>query len=84
MTIDIADTATGDIITTPDQADRKKAPQIVRYTVKAGDTLGKISDMYNVSIDAIRWANDTGLDPLKPGMIIKVPPTSGVVHTVKK
>ena len=35
-------------------------------------------------MDAIRWANDVSLDPLKPGMVIKVPPTSGVVHTVKK
>jgi surface antigen len=37
-----------------------------------------------VSIDAIRWANDTSLDPLKPWMIIKIPPTSGVIHIVKK
>jgi len=74
----------GDIITTPAQADKKRAPQIVKYTIKAGDTLAKISNTYNVSIDAIRWANDVSLDILKPGMIIKVPPTSWVIHIVKK
>ena len=78
------DTMTGDVLTTPEQAEKKRTPQIIRYTIVAGDTLGKISERYNVSMDAIRWANDVSLDPLKPGMIIKVPPTSGVVHTVKK
>lgn len=73
----------GDIITTPGQAEKKRTPQIVRYTIVSGDTLGKISERYNVSMDAIRWANDISLDILKPGMVIKVPPTSGVVHTVK-
>lgn len=72
------------VIETPEQADHKKAPEIMRYTVKAGDTLAKISDRYNVSIDAIRWANDIPLDTLKPGLMIKVPPTSGVIHIVKK
>lgn len=72
-----------DIITTPEQAEKKRAPEIVRYTIKSGDTLAKISDRYNVSIDAIRWANDISLDILKPGTVIKVPPTSGVVHMVK-
>jgi LysM repeat protein len=56
----------------------------MRYTVRDGDTLAKISNEYNVSIDAIRWANDIALDTLKPGTVIKVPPTSGVIHTVKK
>lgn len=80
----LAEVEKGDMITTPKNADKKRAPQIVRYTIKAGDTLAKISNTYNVSIDAIRWANDVSLDTLKPGMIIKVPPTSGVVHIVKK
>jgi LysM repeat protein len=36
-----------------------------------------------VSIEAIQWANDmrTG-DVLKPGMILKIPPISGVIHRV--
>lgn len=62
----------------------QRAPTILRYVVKAGDTLAKLSDRYDVSIDAIRWANDGDLTTLKPGMIIKIPPVSGVVHIVAK
>lgn len=57
-------------------AEKKRAPQIIKYTVVNGDTLAKISTKYNVSVDAIRWANDISLDVLRPGMVIKVPPTS--------
>lgn len=76
--------STGAEIESVEQADHKRSPEIMRYTIKAGDTLAKISDKYNVSIDAIRWANDVSLDTLKPGLVIKVPPTSGVIHIVKK
>lgn len=75
---------TGAELVTPETADKKRSPQILRYIVQTGDTLAKLSDRYDVSIDAIRWANDTSLDTLKPGMVIKIPPTSGVVHIVKK
>jgi LysM repeat protein len=45
----------------------RKSPTIVQYTVQAGDTLAKISDRYDVSIDAISWANDLSLtETLKP------------------
>ena len=74
---------TGAELVTPEAADKKRSPQILRYIIQTGDTLAKLSDRYDVSIDAIRWANDTSLDTLKPGMVIKIPPTSGVVHTVK-
>lgn len=76
--------STGAEIGSVEQADHKRSPEIMRYTIKAGDTLAKISDRYNVSIDAIRWANDIALDTLKVGTVIKVPPTSGVIHIVKK
>lgn len=80
----LAHTGSGDMITTPANADKKRAPQIIRYTVQSGDTLARLSQAYNVSIDAIRWANDISLDILKPWMIIKIPPTSWVIHIVKK
>ena len=54
----------------------RKSPTILKYTIQAGDTLAKLSDRYDVSIDAIRWANDGDLTTLKPGMIIKIPPVS--------
>ncbi len=38
-----------------------------------------------MSIEAIAWANDLETkDTIKPGMVIKIPPISGVIHQVAK
>lgn len=51
--------------------------------MKARESISSISDKYGVSIDAILWANDLEEDDdLKIGQILKIPPVSGVVHTV--
>lgn len=61
----------------------KKTPVIMQYTVVAGDTLAKLSERYDISVDAIAWANDMrASDILKPGMTLKIPPISGVIHRV--
>lgn len=62
-----------------------KFDQITTYTVRSGDTLSEIADMFGVSVNTILWAND-----LKRGSIVKVGdvlvilPVSGVQHTIKK
>jgi LysM repeat protein len=62
---------------------QKKAPIITQYTIVQGDTLAKLSDRYDVSVEAIQWANDIrSWDVLKPGMILKIPPISWVIHRV--
>jgi surface antigen len=62
---------------------KKLLPIITQYTVVTGDTLAKLSTRYDVSVDAIQWANDLrSWDTLKPGMILKIPPISGVIHRV--
>lgn len=64
---------------------QKRAPVIVQYTIQTGDTLAKLSDRYDVSVEAIAWANDMSTkDLLKPGATIKIPPISGVIHKVAK
>lgn len=64
---------------------KKKTPIILQYTIQNGDTLAKLSDKYDVSIEAIAWANDMSIkDVLKPGAIIKIPPISGVIYRVAK
>ncbi len=64
---------------------KKKAPIIVQYTIQNGDTLAKLSDKYDVSIEAIAWANDMSVkDVLKPGSTIKIPPISWVIYRVAK
>lgn len=68
----------------------EKQVKISQYTVKPGDVLSSIAAQFStpdnvITVDSIMWAN--GLksnDVLKPGMVLDIPPVSGVVHTVKK
>ena len=56
---------------------------VKKHTVKALESVQSISNKYGVSTDAILWANDLTLDDeLKIGQVLKIPPVSGVVHTV--
>jgi murein DD-endopeptidase MepM/ murein hydrolase activator NlpD len=59
--------------------------QISTYTVRPGDTLSKIADMFDVSVNTIIWANDLGSSPtLVRGRTLVILPISGVRHIVKK
>lgn len=59
--------------------------EIVQYTVQPGDVIGVIASQYGVSVETILWANNlTARSYIRPGDILKILPTSGVVHTVKK
>lgn len=56
---------------------------VKKHTVRALESVQSISDKYGISTDAILWANDLSIDDeLKIGQILKIPPVSGVVHTV--
>lgn len=57
---------------------------ISTYVVKEGDTLGSIAQMFGVSANTIRWANDLSSNNLKVGEQLVILPISGVKHTVKK
>jgi murein DD-endopeptidase MepM/ murein hydrolase activator NlpD len=58
--------------------------QVVKYTVKRGDTLSSIARYFGLKSDTIRWANGipTGKDTLRVGQIISIPPMDGVLYTV--
>lgn len=59
--------------------------QISLYTVRAGDTLSEIAEMYGVSVNTIAWANDMTIrTPLKEGQTLVILPVSGVRYTVGK
>lgn len=63
----------------------KTPSKVVFHTVKSGETMSRISDRYNVSVDSILWANDmTEKDVINPGMTLRIPPVSGVVYTIRK
>ncbi len=56
---------------------------VKKHIVKSRESIRSISDVYGVSTDAILWANDLEKnDELKIGQVLKIPPVSGVVHTV--
>lgn len=58
---------------------------VIEYTVQEGDLLSFIATDYGVSVDSLMWANGIrNADSLKPDQILKIPPVSGVIHTVAK
>ena len=55
------------------------------YTVQSGETLNSIAAKFGVTVSQIRWSNSALFTnaSILPGMKITVPPTPGVVVTVK-
>ena len=61
-----------------------KADQVVEYIVQPGDSIGIIASDFSVSVDTIIWANNLrNPNVLSLGQILKIPPVTGVIHTVK-
>lgn len=58
--------------------------QISIYVVREGDTLSQIAEMYNVTVNTIKWGNDLSSNTLKEGQTLVILPVSGVQHTVVK
>jgi len=59
--------------------------EISVYTVREGDTLSYIADMYGVSVNTILWANDLSkATSIREGQTLIILPISGVRHLVKK
>lgn len=77
----------------PSIEDTGKAEKIVSaspddisvYTVREGDTLGQIAEMFGISPNTIRWANDIDVKgTVKPGQELIILPISGIKHKVVK
>jgi LysM repeat protein len=65
--------------------ENKLSTQISTYTVREGDTLTKVAQMFNVSVNTIVWANELGKNPvINKGDTIIILPISGIRYTVKK
>ncbi len=60
----------------------KPRDKVENYAVKSGDTLASIGKKFGISVDTIKWANDLKTDSIKPEQTLKIPPVTGVVHTV--
>ncbi|MEX0910190.1 MAG: M23 family metallopeptidase [Candidatus Paceibacterota bacterium] len=57
--------------------------EISIYVVQEGDTLSQIGQMFGVSVNTIKWANDITGHP-QIGDILVILPVSGVRHMVEK
>ncbi|HEY4480121.1 MAG TPA: peptidoglycan DD-metalloendopeptidase family protein [Candidatus Paceibacterota bacterium] len=58
--------------------------QISVYVVHKGDTLSQIAEMFNVTVNTIKWGNDLDSNVLREGQVLVILPISGVRHTVSK
>lgn len=52
------------------------------YEVRNGDSISQIAEMFGVSVNTIRWANDFSGD-IQPGQSLIILPVSGLKHIVK-
>lgn len=62
----------------------KPRDKVINYHATADDTVPMVAKKFAVSQNTIRWANNLKTDTLKEGRVVKIPPVTGVVHTVKK
>ena len=56
--------------------------KISLYKVREGDTLSQIAEMFDVSTNTIRWANDFS-GPIHPGQELIILPITGLTHVVQ-
>lgn len=69
----------------PDAVDLDGPKDISVYTVREGDTIGTIAEMFEISPNTIRWANDIDVKgTIKPGQDLVILPISGIKHKVQK
>ena len=78
-------TALGKPILMPGAAITGKRSGVVEYEVQPGDSLSSIAYEYGVSVATVMWENNLSLrSVLKLGQKLRIPPTTGVMHTIKK
>lgn len=57
--------------------------QISLYTVRKGDTLSGIANMYGVSVNTIIWANELKNGVISEGQTLVILPITGLRYTIK-
>lgn len=70
--------------TIADIEETPQSSQISIYTVRSGDTLSEIAEMFDVSVNTIIWANDIEGRVIHPGQELVILPITGLRHTVVK
>jgi murein DD-endopeptidase MepM/ murein hydrolase activator NlpD len=61
---------------------------VIEYTVQPGDVLFAIANRFGVSPETVLWNNQDVLDndphKILPGTVLKIPPISGIIHTIQE
>ncbi|MBC7837016.1 M23 family metallopeptidase [Acetobacteraceae bacterium] len=70
--------------TAADLEEKHQSSQISVYTVRSGDTLSDIAEMFGVSVGTIAGANDIQGRVIHPGQQLIILPITGLQHTVVK
>ncbi len=61
--------------------------EVVQYRVQSGDSPSSIARQFNLQPESVLWANErlnANAGSLKPGMVLKILPVDGVLHTVSE
>lgn len=75
----------GSPITEADREESQNNGEISVYTVREGDSLSQVAEMYGVTTNTIMWANDISkASNIQPGDVLVILPIVGVRHTVTK
>lgn len=70
---------------TPEETGEIVSDQISIYVVREGDTLSTIAEMFDVTENTIRWANDiNSRSTIRKDQHLIILPISGVKYTIKK
>jgi len=64
------------------EINERKSDQIAIYEVREGDSLSQIAEMFGVTTNTIRWANDFE-GAISPGQTLVILPITGITHVVK-
>jgi len=63
----------------------KPRAAVIEYRVRPGETVSVIAEKFGVSVDTIKWENNLkSIKDVKEGQILKILPTSGILHKVKR
>ena len=68
-----------------EQGHRLAYSRAISHTVGEAENLSSIADLYGISLDTIRWANDMkDGQVIHPGDTLIILPVDGVLHTVRR
>lgn len=68
-----------------EQGARRAYAQGIIHTVQEGDSLEKLAQGYEISVQTIQWANPSiGDKPIRPGQELLILPVDGVLHKVSR